>query len=104
MESIWLGNEDDPVDPGYIVSFHSGGSEHTEETYVYETENGYHYINVESTTESWGSPRWRHRIISYGDLETKEEVIEHAKHHGASQHIRFPGDNTPHPIEDFLNI
>ena len=85
----------------YIAVLRGGVGEKTSETYVYETDKGYKYINVTSTTVSWGSPQWNHEVKKTGTVSSKEEVVEIAKKHGADSCVTYPGSFDPYPIEDF---
>lgn len=103
MQEIAYMNDAGGITPGdYIVCIRGGVGERTKETYVYETEEGYKYINVTSTTVSWGSPKWDHEVEKTGTVSTKEEVVEAAKKHGADSCITYPGSFDAHPISDFL--
>ncbi|MBR5349130.1 MAG: hypothetical protein IK125_07835 [Lachnospiraceae bacterium] len=90
------------IEDGYIAVFHGGVGERTYETYVYRTESGYKFYNVTSTTVSWGSPQWVHKVNDYGYTDTKEDIVRRARAHGASQFVSFPDDTTPYPIDTFL--
>lgn len=85
---------------GYFAVIHGGVGEQTCEAYVYEKDNAYEYIIVESTTVSWGSTQWNHEVKKIGTADTKEEVIEKAAGYGADSFVMFPGDNDPHPISE----
>lgn len=87
----------------YIAIIHGGVGERTYETYVYDLNNGYEFVNVESTTVSYGSPRWDHVVKRCGVVSAKEEVVDKAKAHGADSFVTFPGDDSAHTIDDFLN-
>lgn len=86
----------------YIAILRDGTGEITWETYVYKDKTGYVYVNTTSTTESWGSTKWKTVIDSTGRAASREEIVEIAKEHGSGKFCTFPGDNDPHPIEDFL--
>ena len=90
------------IPDGYIAVLNGGGGEITYETYVYRTDRGFEYVNVTSTTESWGSPVWNKVVDNSGTASTKEEIIEVAEEHGATQFVLFAGDDDPHPLSGFL--
>ncbi len=103
MQEIAYMNDAGGITPGdYIVCIRGGVGERTYETYVYEKDEGYKYINVTSTTVSWGSSKWDHVVEKTGTVSTKEEVVEAAKKHGADSFITYPGSFDSHPISDFL--
>ena len=95
------GNE---IAPGYYAVLHGGVGERTYETYVYRTDEGYSYVNVISTTVSWGSPQWKHEVKKRGKADSREKIAEIAKKHGASQFMTYAWDTkTAHTIEEFLD-
>ncbi len=91
------------IEDGYVAVLHGGAGERTYETYVYKTETGYKYFNVTSTTVSWGSTEWSHKVNDYGYTDSKEEILRRAKAHGADQCVTYGTDTTAYPIDDFLN-
>ena len=102
QEIAYMNESGGNVPDDYIAVIRGGVGEKTVETYVYETDGGYKYINVTSATVSWGSPKWDHVVDNIGTVSTKEEVIEKAKEHGADSCVTFPGESDAHPISDFL--
>ena len=102
MQDVAYLNEAGGVpEEGYMAVIHGGVGERTVETYVYETDKGYRYINVVSTTVSWGSPKWKHEVVKIGTAASKEELINQAKNHGADSFVTFPGDPDAHPVSEF---
>ena len=90
-------------DDGYVAVLQGGVGEIAYKTYVYKTDNGYRYVNVTSTTVSWGAARWTSVVDGSNTVSTREKVIEIAKDHNSGDFVIFPGDNTAHPVEDFLS-
>ncbi len=101
QEIAYMNQAGGNVPDDYIAVLRGGVGEKTSETYVYETDKGYKYINVTSTTVSWGSPQWNHAVEKIGTVSSKEEVVEIAKRHGADSCVTYPGSFDPYPIEDF---
>ncbi len=101
QEIAYMNQAGGNVPDDYIAVLRGGVGEKTSETYVYETDKGYKYINVTSTTVSWGSPQWNHEVKKTGTVSSKEEVVEIAKKHGADSCVTYPGSFDPYPIEDF---
>ena len=94
------GNE---IASGYYAVLHGGVGERTYETYVYRTDEGYKYVNVTSTTVSWGSSKWNHEVNKRGKADSREKIAEIAKKHGASQFMTYTWDQkAAHTIEEFL--
>ena len=90
------------VPDDYIAVLRGGVGERTVETYVYEIDGGYKYINVTSTTVSWGAAQWNHVVDKTGTVSDREEVVEIARLHGADSFVTYPGSYDPHPVSDFL--
>lgn len=84
--------DSDTPEEGYIAVFHGGTGERTYETYVYSDDGGYRYVNMTSTTVSWGSTRWNRKITDEGRAETREDVVKAADANGASQFVVFMDD------------
>lgn len=90
----------------YIAIFHGGVGEQTHETYLYiisneDTDKKFKYINVTSTTESWGSAQWIQKIDNKGKAESLDEIFKIAKKHGSYSYVTLPNDNTLYTIEEF---
>lgn len=90
----------------YIAIFHGGVGEQTHETYLYiisneDTDKKFKYINVTSTTESWGSAQWIQEIDDKGKVESLDEIFKIAKKHRAYLYVTLPNDNTLYTIEEF---
>lgn len=92
------------VEPGWIAVIQNGAGEIIYKTYVYETDDGkYSYINVVSTTISWGSPRWRDVAHGSGIVDTRSDIYEVANEFGSCGYVLYPDDTEPHSIYDFIN-
>ena len=96
--------DSDYIEEGYVAVFHGGVGERTSETYVYKEDDGLRYVNVVSTTISWGSPIWEHKKKSKGSGKTKEEIMEIADKHGADSFVTFYDDTNPHDINEFMEM
>lgn len=97
-------NNDIPND--YIAIFHGGEGEQTYETYIYKIDNGhanfgFKYINVTSTTESWGSSNWKHKINSKGKFDWTDGAFKIAEEHGAYSYVTIPNDDKIYTIQEF---
>ena len=91
------------VKDGWIAVLENGGGEIMLKTYVYLLEDGtYRYDHATSTTERWGSTRWKDVINGSGTAGTREAVVEEAKKFGSAGFVLFAGDDKPHTIEEFL--
>ena len=94
----------DYIEDGYVAVFHGGVGERTYETYVYKDDVGFSYVNVESTTISWGTPIWKHKKKSRGSGKTREEIVKIAEKHGADSYVSFSDDSNPHRIDEFMDM
>ncbi|MBR6256415.1 MAG: hypothetical protein IKR23_03470 [Lachnospiraceae bacterium] len=101
QEMAYLNENGGQPGDGYVAVIHGGVGEKSYETYIYEKDKGYKYINVESTTVSWGAAQWNHEVTKIGLADTKEEVLGIAAKHGADSCVTFPGDNEAHPLSSF---
>ena len=64
---------------------------------------GKSYINVVSTTISWGSPRWRDVVHGSGIVDTRSDIYEVANEFGSCGYVLYPDDTELHSIYDFIN-
>ena len=101
QEMAYLNENGGQPGDGYAAVIHGGVGEKSYETYIYEKDGRYKYINVESTTVSWGAAQWNHEVTKIGLADTKEEVLRIAAKHGADSYVTFPGDNEAHPLSGF---
>ena len=93
----------DEIKDGYFAVIHGGVGERTYETYVYKTDVGYKYVNVTSTTVSWGSPEWERKVNARGKATTREEIAKIADKHGANSFVTYDerGRDT-HKVSEFV--
>lgn len=101
--------DSDKIPDGYIAVFHGGSGEITYETYIYKIDNkqanyGFKYINVTSTTKSWGSTEWDHKIIDKGEFSWTDLAFDVAKKNGAYSYVTLPNDNETYTIEEFQRM
>lgn len=106
---LYKKNNTTNIPENYIAVFHGGVGERTYETYIYKIENGhdnygFRYINVISTTESWGSPNWNHEITGKGSFDWTDSAFTIAKKHGAYSYVTRPNDNQTYTIEEFQKM
>lgn len=93
----------------YIAIFHGGVGEQTYETYIYKIDNGhdnfgFEYINVTSTTESWGSSNWKRKINNKGKFDWTDGAFIIAKKHGAYSYVTLPNNDKIYTIEEFQRM
>lgn len=89
----------------YIAILCDGSGEIMQKTYVYKTDDGkYRYVNVESRTESWGSPKWKDTLTGSGVVDTKEELIEIAGNHNSCGHVQLPFEINDTDDKDYTII
>lgn len=92
-------------DNDYIAILCDGSGEIMQKTYVYKTDDGrYKYVNVESRTESWGSPKWKDTLTGSGVVDTKEELIEIARNHNSCGHVQLPFEINDTDDKDYTII
>lgn len=97
--------KEDEIEPGWIAVIQNGSGEVMNKTYVYETVDGkYSYINVVSSTISWGSTHWNDVIHGSGIVDTKVDIYEVAEDFGSCGAVYYPNDSEPHSIYDFLTV
>lgn len=108
LSIVFLVNKKNNIPNNYIAVFHGGVGEITHETYIYKVDNGqpnhwFYYINVESTTVSWGSSDWKHKISKKGYFTWTDEAFSIAKANGAYSYVTLPNDDKIYTIEEFQN-
>ena len=101
-------NVNNNIPDNYIAIFHGGAGEITYETYIYKIDNGqnnygFKYINVTSTTESWGSTNWTHKITDRGNFDWTSEAFIIAEKNRAYSYVSVPNDSKTYTIEDFAS-
>lgn len=99
-------NKNSNIPDNYIAIFHGGVGEITYETYIYKIDNGqdnygFKYINVTSTTESYGSSKWTHKITDKGKFDWTEDAFKIAEKNGAYSYVTVPNDDKKYTIEEF---
>lgn len=99
----------DEIPSGYIAVFHGGSGEVTHETYIYKVDNGhpnseFKYINVTSTTESYGSTKWVHKITSRGEFQWTDGAFSVAYENGAYSYVTIPNIPETFTIEEFQGM
>ena len=94
-------DESDKIPEGYIAILHGGSGEITYATYVYQTEDGFEYINTTRTTLRWGSTKGKIKIDSQGYKVDIDQLLKIAEDHGSANFVTFPGENKARPTDDF---
>ena len=99
----------DKIPDGYIAIFHGGVGEQTYETYIYKKDNGhdnsgFDYINVTSTTVSYGSSEWNSEITKRGSVQWTDDVFEVAKENGAYSYVTLPNSDKTYTIEQYMRM
>lgn len=87
----------------YIAIFQGGSGERIYKTYVFKDDK-YYYINVTSTTESWGSTKWNDVITKKGSAESLDEIFRIAEENYSNSFVFLPSDEKPYSIEEYKNI
>ena len=99
----------DKIPDGYIAVFHGGSGEIIYETYIYKNNNGhansgFNYINVTSTTTSWGSSEWDTKITEQGSVQWTDNVFEAAKENNAYSYVTLPNSDKTYTIEEYMQM
>ena len=102
-------NNNDKIPDGYIAVFHGGAGEIIYETYIYKKDNGhdnygFDYINVTSTTESWGSSKWNSEITKSGSVDWTDDVFTVAKENSAYSYVTLPNSDKTYTVEQFMSM
>ena len=84
----------------YIAIFNGGSGEQIYKTYVFK-DNKYYYINVTSTTESWGSTKRKDVITSKGSAKNMDEIFKIASENNAFSYVMLPDNDGPYSIETY---
>ena len=98
--------ENNEISSDYIAVFHGGVGERTYETYIYKIDNdkhnmGFKYVNVTSTTTSWGSSKWNHKVTKRGTVDFTDDVFKVAEKNHAYSYVTVPKSNETYTIEQF---
>ena len=96
-----ISDESDKIPDGYIAVLRGGSGEITYCTYVYQTEDGFEYINTTRTTLSWGSTKGKVTIDAHGYRVDMDQLLDIAEEHNSADFVTFPGEDQAHPIDDF---
>ncbi|MEE3343418.1 MAG: hypothetical protein VZS44_04955 [Bacilli bacterium] len=99
-------NLDNNIPDNYIAIFHGGSGEVTYETYIYRSGNntkniGFNYINVVSTTKTYGSDEWEHKVTGRGGAINQEDIFTVAKKNNAYSYVTIPNDDKNYTIEEY---
>ena len=91
------------IEDGWLCVLEDGAGEIMRKTYVYENADGtYKYINVESTTTSWGASTWNDVVKGSGTADTRDDVVAAAEDFGSCGFVLLPNDyQTVYTIEEF---
>ena len=105
---ININNKKNDIPDGYIAVFHGGVGEITYETYIYKINNGhgnlgFDYINVTSTTKSWGSSEWNSKVTKRGSVDWTDDVFIIAKENNAYSYVTVPDSDVIYTIEEFMD-
>ena len=104
FDCLYVYIKESEIEPGWIAVIEDGAGEIMYKTYVYETADGkYSYINVVSTTASYGSPVWNDVVKGSGFADTREDIVEKAKDFGSCGFVLKAGDTrTVYTVDEFL--
>ena len=97
------------IQKGYIAIFHGGSGERTNETYIYKQDNGHNnygfdYINVTSTTKSWGSSERTSKITKRGSVQWTDDVFTVAKNNNAYDYVTLPNSDKTYTIKQYQKM
>ncbi len=106
---VWLNNKSSDIKEDYIAIFHGGSGEVIYETYIYKIDNGkanygFRYINVTSTTQSYGSSHWIRKITGKGEFDWTDGAFGVARENGAYSYVTIPNSNERYTIEEFQRM
>ncbi len=97
-------NKNNKIPDDYIAIFNGGSGEITYKTYVYQkSDSKFYYINVTSTTVSWGSDETTDRVTKRGTVYSKDKIFEVAKKNNSYSYVNLK-DNESYTIEEFKKI
>lgn len=97
-------NKNNKIPDDYIAIFNGGSGEITYKTYVYQkSDSKFYYINVTSTTVSWGSDETTDRVTKRGTVYSKDKILEIAKKNNSYSYVNLQ-DNESYTIEEFKKI
>lgn len=97
-------NKNNKIPDDYIAIFNGGSGEITYKTYIYQkSDSKFYYINVTSTTVSWGSNETTDRVTKRGTVYSKDKIFEVAKKNNSYSYV-YLQDNESYTIEEFKQI
>jgi len=88
----------------WFAVIQGGAGEIIFKTYVYKTDDDkYEYINVTSTTVSYGATEWNDVVSGSGTADTREAVVKAAEEFGSCGFVMFADKgSTVFSIDEFL--
>ena len=94
---------DSAIEDGWLCVIEDGTGEVMLKTFVYENADGtYKYINVKSTTTSWGATTWNDVVKGSGTADTRDDVAAAAEEFGSCGFVLLPNDyQTVYTVEEF---
>ena len=94
---------DSAIEDGWLCVIEEGTGEVLLKTFVYENADGtYKYINVKSTTTSWGATTWNDVVKGSGTADTRDDVAAAAEEFGSCGFVLLPNDyQTVYTVEEF---
>lgn len=106
---LFIKENNSKIPDDYIAVFHGGSGEITYETYIYKINNGHEnygfkYINVTSTTKSYGSHKWEHKITKRGSFDWTDGAFIIAKENNAYSYVTKQNSNKHLTIEEFMVV
>ena len=95
---------DSAIEDGWLCVIEEGTGEVLLKTFVYENADGtYKYINVKSTTTSWGATTWNDVVKGSGTADTRDDVAAAAEEFGSCGFVLLPNDyQTVYTVEEFI--
>ena len=92
------------IKDGWFAVIEDGSGEIVFKTYVYKTDDDkYEYINVTSTTVSYGAAEWNDVVSGSGAADSREDVIAAAKEFGSCGFVMFADKgSTVFSVDEFL--
>ncbi len=96
--------DDTEIRDDWFAVIEGGSGEIIFKTYVYKTDDDkYEYINVTSTTVSYGATEWNDVVSGSGAADTREAVVLAAKEFGSCGFVMFADKgSTVFSIDEFL--
>lgn len=94
------------ISDNYIAVFHGGAGEITYETYIYKNKNDtskINYINVTSTTDSYGSNKQKHKITKRATI-AKNDIFKIAKDNKAYSYVTISSGGKIYSIDQYKDI